>query len=95
MSSQTEQASSLLPGPAGTAPPVPPVAAQKGTRLLFLDNLRVVLIYGVVVGHLAMTYGAASIPWSYHDPATDMLTGILLTTLAGIGDAWGMGGSFS
>jgi glucan biosynthesis protein C len=90
MSSQTEQAPSLLLGAAGTAPPVPPAAAPHGTRLLFIDNLRILLICGVVVGHLAVTYGGLG-SWYYHDPATNLLTSILLTILTGIGIATGMG----
>jgi glucan biosynthesis protein C len=90
MSSQTEQAASLLPGAAGPAPQVPPATAPRGSRLLFIDNLRVLLICMVVVQHLAVTYGAAG-SWYYHDPATNMLTAIILTTLTGIGAASGMG----
>jgi hypothetical protein len=96
MSSQTEQAPSLLAGASSPAPPVQAAAApqgylspRQGARLLYIDNLRVVLICMVVVAHLAMIYGMAGIPWDYRDPATDMLTAILLTTLVGIGQAWG------
>ena len=90
MSSQTEQAQSLLPVAASTVPPVSPVAEPQGTRMLFIDNLRVLLICGVVVLHLAITYGAVG-SWYYHDPATNMLTTALLTILAAIGQACGMG----
>jgi glucan biosynthesis protein C len=91
MSSQAEQAPSLLAGASSPAPPVQAAAAPQGTRLLYIDNLRVVLICMVVVAHGAMIYGMAGIPWDYRDPAADMLTAILLTTLVGIGQAWGMG----
>lgn len=89
MSSQTEQVPSLLPGAVGTAPPVPPVAAPQGTRLLFIDNLHIVLICMVVVAHLALTYGAFGGgfgPWYYYrDPAQDdMLTREFLTILIGL-----------
>jgi glucan biosynthesis protein C len=90
MSSQTEQASSLLPGAASTAPPVQAAAASQGTRLLFIDNLRIVLICGVLVQHLAVTYGALG-DWDYRDPSTNLLTGILLTIPNAIGMATGMG----
>ena len=93
MSSQTEQAQSLIPGASGPAPSVPPAAVQQGTRLLFIDNLRVLLICGVVVEHLAVTYGGVG-SWYYHDPATTLLTAILLTILTGIGIATGMGSFF-
>jgi hypothetical protein len=57
MSSQTEQAQSLLPVEASPVPQVQTAAAPQGTRLLFIDNLRILLICGVVVLHLAVTYG--------------------------------------
>jgi acyltransferase-like protein len=90
MSSRTEQATSLLPGAAGAAPPLQAAVAPAGTRLLFIDNLRVVLICGVVVQHLAVTYGGIG-DWLYRDPDTNLLTGILLTIPNGIGMATGMG----
>jgi glucan biosynthesis protein C len=90
MSSQTEQAMSLLPVAAGTAPQVPPAAAPQGTRLLFIDNLRILLICGVVVLHLAVTYGAVG-SWYYQDPAKDMLTTAILTIFTATGQACGMG----
>jgi len=90
MSSQTEQAPSLLPQAAGPAPPLQAAAAPQKTRLLFMDNLRILLICLVVLQHLAVTYGAAG-SWMYRDPAQDILTAILLTNLTGIGMASGMG----
>src|SRR6266446_5412846 len=90
MSSQAEQAPSLLPGAAGTAPQVPTVKAPQGTRLLFIDNLRVLLISMVVVQHLSVTYGATGF-WYYRDPATDQFTATFLTIWDGVGQAAGMG----
>ncbi len=75
-----------LPTPAGTTA-VPP----QGKRLLYLDNLRILLICGVLVDHLAVTYGSIG-SWMYRDPAgPDLFTGIFLTTLNGILMASGMG----
>ena len=89
MASQTEQVTSQLPGAAVLAAPGR-AAAPQGARLLFIDNLRLVLICGVVVGHVAMVY-AAIIPWDYRDPSTNLLTATLLSILTGIGNAWAMG----
>src|SRR6266566_3784618 len=89
MSSQVEQASSLLPGAAGTAP-TSQAGASNGSRVLFVDNLRILLISMVLVVHLDDTYGAIG-SWDYHDPATNLLTGILLTIPNAIGMASGMG----
>jgi glucans biosynthesis protein C len=97
MSYQAEQAQSLLPVAASPVPAEQAVAApqgylspRQGARLLFIDNLRVLLICGVVVLHLAVTYGAAG-SWYYHDPAQDMLTTALLTILTATGQSCGMG----
>jgi glucans biosynthesis protein C len=90
MSSQAEQAQSLLPVAASPVPPVQAAAAPQGARLLFIDNLRILLICGVVVLHLAVTYGAVG-SWYYQDPAKDTLTAALLTILTATGQACGMG----
>jgi glucans biosynthesis protein C len=90
MSSQTEQAPSLLPVSASPVPPVQAAAAPQGPRLLFIDNLHTLLICGVVVLHLAVTYGGVG-SWYYHDPEKDMLTTALLTILTATGQACGMG----
>jgi glucans biosynthesis protein C len=55
----------------------------------FVDNLRIVLICGVLVQHMAVTFGALG-DWYYRDPATNLLNGALLTILNGIGFATGM-----
>ncbi len=90
MSSQTEQAQSQLPGAAGTAPSLETAEAPQTTRLLFIDNLRILLISLVVVQHLSVTYGATG-SWYYRDPATDMFTATFLTIYNGIPMASGMG----
>jgi glucans biosynthesis protein C len=91
MASQTELTTSRLPGAAGTAPAGQAAAAQKGKHLLFIDNLRILLICMVLVQHLSDTYGAAG-SWMYRDPATaDAFTSTFLTVLNSIGMAAGMG----
>src|SRR5215469_12177278 len=91
IASQTELTTSRLPGAVGTAPAGPSAAAPKGKRLLFIDNLRILLICMVLVQHLSDTYGAAG-SWMYHDPgATDAFTSIFLSALNVIGMAAGMG----
>ena len=90
MASQTELTTSRLPGATGTAPVGQAAATLKGKRLPFIDNLRILLICGVLVNHLNCTYGAIG-AWEYHDPATNLLTGVLLSILNGILMACGMG----
>jgi surface polysaccharide O-acyltransferase-like enzyme len=68
-----------------TAPP-----EAKHSRLLFIDHLRASLVILVIVVHLAFTYGSSMNQWYYHD-ATDALTVGLVTSLTGIGMAFGLG----
>ena len=90
MLSQTELTTSQIPGAKATAPPGQAAAAPQGKRLLFVDNLRILLICMVLVVHLDHTYGAIG-SWYYHDPVTNLLTGIILSIPNGIGMASGMG----
>jgi glucan biosynthesis protein C len=91
MASQTELTTSQLPGAAATTPSERAAAAPEGKRLLFVDNLRILLMCGVLVDHLSITYGAAG-SWMYHDPsAHDLFTSVFLTTLTAILMACGMG----
>jgi glucans biosynthesis protein C len=93
MASQTELSTAPLPGRAASAPSGQAKATPQGKRLLFVDNLRILLICGVLVNHLNVTYGAIG-AWEYHDPATTLLTGVLLSVLNGILMACGMGAFF-
>lgn len=63
---------------------------QKGTRLVFIDNLRVLLTVLVIMHHLAITYGASG-SWYFQDPAGDEIASIFLSMLAGINQAFFMG----
>ena len=58
--------------------------------MLYIDNLRILLISMVIVVHLAVTYGAVG-SWYYHDPVTNLPTAIILTFISGPGMASGMG----
>jgi hypothetical protein len=89
---QIEHTPSQLSNTAGTTP-TSQAGASHGSRVLFIDNLRVLLISMVIVVHLGVTYGAVG-SWYYHDPVTNLPTAIILTTLNGICMASGMA-SFS
>jgi peptidoglycan/LPS O-acetylase OafA/YrhL len=89
MSAQIEQTPTQFSVAKGIAPTLQTGASHR-SRMLFVDNLRVLLISMVVIQHVAVTYGAVG-SWYYHDPATNLLTGIILTTWTGIGMASGMG----
>jgi len=90
MLSQTELTTSQPPGVAATALPGQAATVSQSKRLLFVDNLRILLICGVLVVHLNTTYGGLG-SWDYHDLAYNLLTGILLSILNLIGVACGMG----
>ena len=90
MSSQTKQGPSLLTGAAGTAAPVTPGSVSQSTRLWFLDHLRLVLICGVVVAHVAGLYGGGW--YQYHDPIpADVLSGYVLGIPGLIAESFGLG----
>jgi glucan biosynthesis protein C len=89
MLSHSELTTSQLLGATATAPSSQATAPQ-GKRLLFVDNLRILLISMVLVVHLDDTYGAIG-SWYYHDPGNNLLTGILLSIPNAIGMASGMG----
>jgi len=61
--------------------------AEKKPRLYFIDNIRIVLIIGVVLVHLAVTYGAPG-TWYYHEETeTDLITLIVYAPLGAIGQS--------
>ena len=89
MSTQIEQTPSQLSSATGAAPTLQ-TGAFHGLRMLYIDNLRVLLISMVIVVHLAVTYGAVG-SWYYHDPVTNLPTAVILTFISGPGMATGMG----
>jgi glucans biosynthesis protein C len=88
MSVQIEQTPIQLSSATGAAPTLQ--TASQGSRMLYIDDLRVLLISMVIVVHLAVTYGAVG-SWYYYDPATNLLTAVILTFISGPGMATGMG----
>ncbi|HEY0088195.1 MAG TPA: acyltransferase family protein, partial [Candidatus Lokiarchaeia archaeon] len=63
---------------------------KKTTRMLFVDNLRILLTILVLAHHTMITYGAAG-GWYYRDPYTDELTSIILTICVAFNQAFFMG----
>jgi glucans biosynthesis protein C len=68
----------------------PAAAAPESTRLLFLDNVRVILIMLVIAGHLAIVYGGAG-SWVYQEPTKDLVAIIILSIFTATGQAFTMG----
>ena len=74
-----------------------PAGLRKGNteeagRLLFVDNLRWVLMVLVVLIHVAVTYANIGDFWYYHEEReVDILTGFTLAALCSFGQAFSMG----
>jgi glucan biosynthesis protein C len=79
--------------PRGTAQPAvrTEVSASKA-RLLYIDNMRVGLITLVIVGHMAITYGAPVGDWYYHEQGdVSTVFAVLVMLLLGIGASFLLG----
>lgn len=68
----------------------PAAAARTAVRLTYLDGLRAILITLVIALHTAITYGAIG-DWTFVDPAESEITGILLTFVTTIVQAFSLG----
>jgi glucan biosynthesis protein C len=79
--------------PRGTAQPVAGAAVSAGkARLLYIDNMRVGLITLVIVGHMAITYGAPVGDWYYHEEGeVGTVFAVLAMLLLGIGVSFLLG----
>jgi hypothetical protein len=67
----------------------------RGSRLVYLDNLKVALVAGVIIGHAAMTYGAAG-TWVFEagdvgDATLGSASELALSVLIGVGVMFAMG----
>jgi glucan biosynthesis protein C len=79
--------------PQSTAQPVArPVVAAGKARLLYIDNMRVGLITLVIVGHMAITYGAPVGDWYYHEEGqVSTIFAVVAMLLLGIGVSFLLG----
>jgi glucan biosynthesis protein C len=64
--------------------------ATKRPRLLYVDNLRTLLIVMVVLWHMAVTYGAPGI-WPYQESRADDLTALVFTLFSAINGPYVLG----
>jgi peptidoglycan/LPS O-acetylase OafA/YrhL len=77
---------------AGPPPTAPDVPARTKPRLIYLDNLRTLLITGVVVAHLIITYGNKLAEWYYMESGpTIVALDIIVLFLGVIGAGFAMG----
>ena len=64
----------------------------KKSRLLYIDNMRVWLIILVIIGHMAITYGASIGDWYYEEEGqVGVIFEVLTTLLLGIGASFLLG----
>jgi glucan biosynthesis protein C len=69
-----------------------PAASAVRARMLYIDNMRVGLITLVIVGHMAITYGAPIGDWYYHEQAeVSTVFAVLAIMLLGIGASFLLG----
>jgi fucose 4-O-acetylase-like acetyltransferase len=64
--------------------------ATKRPRLLYVDNLRTLLIIMVVLWHMAVTYGASGF-WPYQESQADDLTILVFTLFSAINGPYVLG----
>ena len=62
----------------------------KGPRLLFIDNIRILLICLVITTHTAVTYGGSG-DWFYTEAASDTIAPIILTLINSLNQSFFMG----
>ncbi len=63
---------------------------NKRPRLLYVDNLRTLLIIMVILWHMAVTYGASGF-WPYQESQADELTALVFTLFSAINGPYVLG----
>ncbi len=66
------------------------MSQQSGPKLLYINNLRIVLITLIVMLHIAITYGATG-SWYYYEHTEDVLSAVLLTLFTAIVQSFVLG----
>ena len=69
------------------------VFETSGSRLLYLDNLRILLTLLVIFHHAAIAYGGSG-SWAIKDPATDEISPIILTVFNAVNQSFFMSAFF-
>jgi len=60
-------------------------------RFFFIDNLKILLIVLVILGHLAITYGSPIGFWYYHEGQTGLIESFFYVFLLAAGQSFSMG----
>jgi len=66
------------------------MSQQSGPKLLYINNLRIVLITLIVMLHIAITYGATG-SWYYYEHTGDVLSAVLLTLFTAVVQSFVLG----
>lgn len=66
------------------------MSQQSGPKLLYINNLRIVLITLIVMLHIAITYGAEG-SWYYYEHTGDVLSAVLLTLFTAVVQSFVLG----
>ncbi|MFC2046030.1 acyltransferase family protein [Chloroflexota bacterium] len=66
------------------------MTATKRPRLLYIDNVRTLLMIMVILWHMAVTYGAPGF-WSYRESQADELTTLVFTLFSAINGPYVLG----
>ena len=66
------------------------LAATPSARRAYLDNLKVVLVAGVIVGHIFITYGDIG-SWAYHEPSSQKAFLLPAAVFVVLGSLFAMG----
>ena len=66
------------------------MSQQSGPKLLYINNLRIVLIILIVMLHIAITYGAEG-DWYYKEHTGDVLSAVLLTLFTAVVQSFVLG----
>jgi fucose 4-O-acetylase-like acetyltransferase len=67
-----------------------PAEKRKGPRILFIDNIRILLICLVITTHSAVTYGGSG-SWYFTDIGTDPFAPVILTMINSLNQSFFMG----
>jgi glucan biosynthesis protein C len=66
------------------------MSQQSGPKLLYINNLRILLITLIVMLHIAITYGATG-SWYYYEHTGDVLSAVLLTLFTAVVQSFVLG----
>ncbi|MBN1761515.1 MAG: acyltransferase family protein [Methanomicrobia archaeon] len=66
------------------------MSQQSGPKLLYINNLRTVLITLIVMLHIAITYGATG-SWYYYEHTGDVISAVLLTLFTAVVQSFVLG----